>query len=145
MSYINRLNTKRPDAVKIMIKKLFNVKNVEDVIGLNPIEKSSAENAVFYLINKEKDGLRKIMLEDFAIYYGENGLECLEMIDRRFQEYLKFMAKLYGNEYLQDFHKYRIEERKELIKEFNTTTCAMESMMAEALNSLNQKEDSKTL
>ena len=50
-----------------------------------------------------------------------------------------------ANEYLQAFHNYRAEERKELVGEFNAITYAIEGKLAEAINSLNKKGDTKTL
>jgi len=135
MNYIKDLYQKKPEVVKKLIKKLFNLKKEQDVFPVNPDEGLIGENDImFNFINKENGKVEVLVLEDFAICYG---LYYLEMSDRRLQEYLKFMAKLYSNEYLQGFHDYRTEERKELIGEFNATTYAMEAKLAEAINQSN--------
>ncbi len=143
MNYIKDLYQKKPEVVKKLIKKLFNLKKEQDVFPVNPDEGLIGENDImFNFINKENGKVEVLVLEDFAICYG---LYYLEMSDRRLQEYLKFMAKLYDNEYLQGFHDYRIEERKELIGEFNAITYAMEDKLAKAINdySLKKQTDNK--
>ena len=143
MDYIKDLYKKKPAVVEKLIKKLFNLEKEQDVFMVNSDEELIGENDImFNFINKKNGKVEVIVLEDFAICYG---LYYLEMSDKRLQEYLKFMAKLYGNEYLQGFHDYRIEERKELISEFNAITYGMEAKLAEAINSMNKKEDNKTL
>lgn len=137
MVYIKDLYDKNPKIVKNLVRKLFNIEEERYVVLL-----SDNTGVAFDLIDSEKDEFVDVKLEDFAICYG---LEYLEMSDRRLQEYLKFMAKLYGNEYLQEFHDYRIEERKELISEFNAVTYSMEGKLAKAINSMKKKEDNKTL
>ena len=143
MHYIKNLYEKKPILVKKAVQKLFNIKKFEDVIELNPGEEILGENDIMFdLVDRENKTITEIVLEDFAICYG---LNYLEMSDRRLQEYLKFMARIYGNEYLQAFHNYRAEERKELVGEFNAITYAIEGKLAEAINSLNKKGDTKTL
>lgn len=143
MNYIKDLYEKKPTVVKKLIKKLFNLEKEQDVFPVNPDEGLIDENDImFNFINKKNGKVEVIVLEDFAICYG---LYYLEMSDRRLQEYLKFMAKLYGNEYLQGFHNYRAQERKELIGEFNAITYGIEAKLAEAINSLNKKDSNKTL
>ena len=143
MGYIKELYSTKPVLVKRAIMRLFNIKKLENVIEVNPGEDILSENDIMFKLIDEKNGSAvDVVFEDFAICYG---LYYLEMSDRRLQEYLKFMAKLYGNEYLQGFHDYRAEERKELVSEFNIRTYNMEAKMAESINSLNKKEDNKTL
>ncbi|MBQ7797800.1 MAG: hypothetical protein IJ371_01610 [Clostridia bacterium] len=143
MSYIKDLYEKKPVIVKKLIKKLFNLEKEQDVFPVNPDEGLIGENDImFNFINKKNGKVEVVVLEDFAICYG---LKYLEMSDRRLREYLKFMAKLYGNKYLQGFHDYRTEERKELIGEFNAITYAMEAQLSEAINSMNKKEENKKI
>lgn len=140
MNYIKDLYTKKPQIVKKLLNKLFVEKKIVEVS--HEEEEFDENDIMFNLINKFTGDETKIVLEDFAICYG---LEYLEMSDRRLQEYLKFMARLHGNQYLQGFHDYRIEERKELIGEFNAETYTMEGELAKAINSINKKEENKTL
>ena len=141
--YIKDLYEKKPAVVKKLMKKLFNLEKEQDVFPVNPDEELIDENDImFNFINKKNGKVEVIVLEDFAICYG---LYYLEMSDRRLQEYLKFMAKLYGNEYLQGFHNYRAQEGKELIGEFNAITYGIEAKLAEAINTMNKKEDNKRL
>ncbi|MBQ3502138.1 MAG: hypothetical protein IJA72_00530 [Clostridia bacterium] len=140
MNYIKDLYTQKPQIVKKLLNKLFVEKKIVEVS--HEEEEFDENDIMFNFINKFTGDETKIILEDFAICYG---LEYLEISDRRLREYLKFMAKLYGNEYLQGFHTYRAEERKELIAEFNSATYAMEGELAKAINSMNKKEENKTL
>ena len=143
MGYIKELYSTKPVLVKRAIMRLFNIKKLENVIEVNPGEDILSENDIMFKLIDEKNGSAvDVVFEDFAICYG---LYYLEMSDRRLQEYLKFMAKVYGNEYLQGFHDYRAHERKELVSEFNIRTYNMEAKMAKAINSVKKKEDNKTL
>ncbi|MFQ6723820.1 MAG: hypothetical protein ACLRFE_00615 [Clostridia bacterium] len=135
MNYIRDLYTKKPQIVKKMLNRLFWDKKTVEVS--HDEEEFDENDIMFNLINKLTGEETKIVLEDFAICYG---LEYLEMSDRRLREYLKFMAKLYGNEYLQEFHNYRIQERNELIGEFNSATYVMEGELAKAINDYSAKK-----
>jgi len=132
MSYIKDLYEKKPELVKGAIRRLFNIKRDENFVLLTNID-----GVLINFIDKENGEFKDIVLEDFAICYG---LEYIEMSDRRLQEYLKFMARVYGNKYLQGFHNYRMEERKKLISEFNTLTYAMEGELAKAISSIENKK-----
>ncbi len=134
MSYIRELYTKKPQIVKKMLDKLFVEKKIVEVSHKE--EEFDENDIMFNLINKFTGDETKIVLEDFAICYG---LEYLEMSDRRLQEYLKVMARIYGNKYLQGFHDYRNQERKELISEFNAETYAMEAKLANEINKNTEK------
>ena len=137
MGYIKNLYNKNPEIIKKLVRRLFNIEEERYIVLLS--DKTGVE---FDLIDSEKDEYVDVKLEDFAICYE---LEYLKMKDKRVQEYLKFMAKLYGNDYLQGFHDYRIEERKKLVSGFDSMTCTMEGELAKAINGLNKKGDSKTL
>ena len=132
MSYIKDLYEKKPELVKGAIRRLFNIKRDENFVLLTNID-----GVLINFIDKENGEFKDIVLEDFAICYG---LEYIEMSDRRLQEYLKFMARVYGNKYLQGFHNYRMEERKKLISEFNTLTYAMEGELAKAISCIENKK-----
>lgn len=138
MNYIKNLYQKKPEVVKKLIKKLFNLEREQDVFPVNPDEGLvGANDIMFNFINKRNGKVEVIVLEDFAICYG---LYYLEDNDERLQKYLNCMAKVYGNEYLQGFHDYRAHERKELVSGFDIRTYNMEAKMAKAINDYSSKK-----
>ncbi|MBO5910081.1 MAG: hypothetical protein J6Q15_01085, partial [Clostridia bacterium] len=105
---------------------------------------NTSDKVVFFMRSTMYNNVEvePLELNDFSIRW--NG-SMLDFDDKRLVAYLKFMARVYGNEYLQGFHDYRIEECEELVSQFNSTTYAIEGELVKAISGINKKEDDKTL
>ena len=134
MGYIKDLYNKNPELVIGFAKKVFKTKYGDHVSVLHAVNKNDLGEKVLFFMRSTKYNdvqVEPLELNDFSVIW--NG-DMLNFDDRRLIAYLKFMAKLYGNDYLQGFHDYRAKERNEFNTKFNATTYAIEAKLAEAIN-----------
>ena len=129
MGYIKELYAKKPILVKSWMRKVFNVTEQYRIFDIKPMDECVEQNCVLLgLISLKTRDVTEILLEDFAIWHGD---ECIEIDDKRLQYYLIQMAKNCDDKYIQGFHNFK--------------TYNMESKMAKAISDLNKKEVNKTL
>lgn len=142
MKYIKNLYTKKPTLVRSWVRKMFNVKNQQRLFDIVSLNEDVNENCVLLgLIDLDTRDVTEILLEDFDVCYGD---EYLEIDDKRLEYYLIHMAQNCDDKYIQGFHNFRSEERKDLITTFNEDTYNLEAKMAEAINAV-ENQYGKTL
>lgn len=142
MKYIKNLYTKRPTLVKAWVRRMFNVKNQQRLFDIVSLNEDVNENCVLLgLIDLDTRDVTEILLEDFGVWYDD---EYLNINDKRLEYYLIHMAQNCDDKYIQGFHKFKTEERKDLVTMFNEDIYNIESKMAEAINAV-ENQEGKTL
>ena len=140
MDYIKELYAKKPELVKKFIKKVFKIEKDEYIVETEEQDKflKTEGEIAFVLINIEKREAKELILEDFEIWYDDEGLE---IGDVRLDAYLKFMAKVFGEKFVSSFRDYRNGVISDYISDFDATTKNMERELFEVV----EKEEKRKI